>query len=487
MKKVIILVLLLPFLSKAQITNITGTEPRATVSLTAVKAGKWVLMVDSDNKIWKIVPDSIGSSTGGAGANQQLNNLGTTSINAALLAQTGIDIGSTAAPFRNVRFYGSGTFGSHSFTLDGTPSAHRTITFPDASITVARTDAAQTFTGVQTFSSNPTLSGLSSGQIPYAGTAGAISGTNNLFWFIAQNALILNGASNTVATLQVGRSFTGTTPIARFENSTQSNNDGYVQIGDGVSTGFMPRMIYAGDNTFGTTTFHEFRVVDGASTIGAQFNVTNQAGSGALSNASAKLYQWQSNGTAKMTMDVNGSIGINTVSPTAKLHLPAGTATASTAPLKFTSGTNLTTAEAGAMEYDGTNLFFTRSGTTRETFTFNEGTQTLTNKRITKRVGTTASSSSLTIAGDDVDMYTVTALAADITINAPSGTPTQGQTLLIRLKDNGTGRLITWNAIFRAIGVTLPATTTANKTMYVGCIYNTTDSKWDVVSVNEEL
>jgi len=46
--------------------------------------------------------------------------------------------------------------------------------------------------------------------------------------------------------------------------------------------------------------------------------------------------------------------------------LAAGTATAGTAPLKFTSGTNLTTAEAGAMEYDGTNLFFTRAGTTRE-------------------------------------------------------------------------------------------------------------------------
>ena len=30
------------------------------------------------------------------------------------------------------------------------------------------------------------------------------------------------------------------------------------------------------------------------------------------------------------------------------------------------SGTNLTTAEAGAMEYNGTNLFFTRTGTTRE-------------------------------------------------------------------------------------------------------------------------
>jgi len=51
---------------------------------------------------------------------------------------------------------------------------------------------------------------------------------------------------------------------------------------------------------------------------------------------------------------------------TAWLHLPASTTAASTAPLKFTSGTNMTTAEAGAFEYNGTNLFFTRSGTTRE-------------------------------------------------------------------------------------------------------------------------
>lgn len=49
--------------------------------------------------------------------------------------------------------------------------------------------------------------------------------------------------------------------------------------------------------------------------------------------------------------------------PTAMVHIKAGTATASTSPLKFTSGTNLTTAEAGAMEYNGTSLFFSPSTT----------------------------------------------------------------------------------------------------------------------------
>ena len=60
-------------------------------------------------------------------------------------------------------------------------------------------------------------------------------------------------------------------------------------------------------------------------------------------------------------------IGIGTTSPTAKLHLSAGTATANTSPLKFTSGINLTTTEAGAMEWNGTNLFLTTSGNVRQT------------------------------------------------------------------------------------------------------------------------
>ena len=64
--------------------------------------------------------------------------------------------------------------------------------------------------------------------------------------------------------------------------------------------------------------------------------------------------------------DVVGSFGIGKNPPTARLHIAAGTATASTAPLKFESGTNLTTAEAGAMEFNGTNLFFSPS-TTRHT------------------------------------------------------------------------------------------------------------------------
>lgn len=55
-----------------------------------------------------------------------------------------------------------------------------------------------------------------------------------------------------------------------------------------------------------------------------------------------------------------------TSTPTALLHLAAGTAPASTAPLKLTTGPVNTTAEAGALEYTTPQLFFTNGGAQRQ-------------------------------------------------------------------------------------------------------------------------
>lgn len=71
--------------------------------------------------------------------------------------------------------------------------------------------------------------------------------------------------------------------------------------------------------------------------------------------------------------EVNNRLGIG-ITPLSRLHLPAGSATANTAPLQFVSGPVETTARTGIMEYNGTNLLFVRTGTTRETvFTGNAG------------------------------------------------------------------------------------------------------------------
>ena len=101
-------------------------------------------------------------------------------------------------------------------------------------------------------------------------------------------------------------------------------------------------------------------------------------------------------------------------------------------------------------------------------------------------VSSTASTATLTVDADSTDVEILTAQNGSCTIAAPTGTLVQGQKLIIRIKDNGSAAPLTWNAIFRAIGVTLPSTTTSSKIIYVGCIYNDTDTKWDVIAVKEE-
>ena len=69
-------------------------------------------------------------------------------------------------------------------------------------------------------------------------------------------------------------------------------------------------------------------------------------------------------GNAALTRDSLYRTGLGTITtPTALLHIAAGTTTI--APIKLTSGTNLTTPEAGTIEYNGTNLFFTPASAAR--------------------------------------------------------------------------------------------------------------------------
>lgn len=84
------------------------------------------------------------------------------------------------------------------------------------------------------------------------------------------------------------------------------------------------------------------------------------------------------------------------------------------------------------------------------------------------------------------NFFTITALAAGATIAAPTGTPVDGMGLILRIKDNGTARSLAFNAIFRALGITLPSITILGKTLYAGCIYNSADSKWDVIAIAQE-
>lgn len=110
-----------------------------------------------------------------------------------------------------------------------------------------------------------------------------------------------------------------------------------------------------------------------------------------------------------------------------------------------------------------------------------------TGTRVTPRIVSITSAANIAPTSDTADQYNVTALATDANFDAPSGTPTIGQKLIIRITDNGTSRNLTWNAIYRVIGTTLPVITVSNKMIYVGCIWNGITSTWDVVGVAQEV
>lgn len=100
--------------------------------------------------------------------------------------------------------------------------------------------------------------------------------------------------------------------------------------------------------------------------------------------------------------------------------------------------------------------------------TKNSATATLTNKRWTARVGNTTSSATPTINTDNVDVYKLTAQAADITSMTTnlSGTPVDGDVLEIQITGTAT-RAITWGASFVSSTVILPTTTTGTTTLTV--------------------
>jgi hypothetical protein len=164
-----------------------------------------------------------------------------------------------------------------------------------------------------------------------------------------------------------------------------------------------------------------------------------------------------------------------------------GLGTYSTSGPTLTRTTILSSSNSGsAVTFSGTVNVFLTYPSSRVGYISGDGTTLQPGLRIDPRVTSAASASSLTPDVSTTDIYAYTALAAGLTINAPTGTPLDGDKLIFRLLDNGTARALTWNATYTVIGVTLPTTTTVSKTTYVGCIYNANATRWDVIAVTTQ-
>lgn len=246
----------------------------------------------------------------------------------------------------------------------------------------------------------------------------------------------------------------------------------------------------------GTPTIPSTLVQLDTTVTGAQLNADHSlVNGGSPSLASIK----DTNGVTVLTF-TPGATPVNNWllnnSPTNPVLTVTGTGT-NIAPILRPKGTSKVTIQNGsdttkAIAFDTSNV---TSGQTRnvalpdaDILVAGQGAlaQTFSGARINPRLSTTVTTSPLAPSVATADLYTVTALANTMVINAPGGTPVDGNRLRFRFKDNGTPQTLTWNAIFRAMGTTIPTTTVANKTLYVEAVFDSADTKWDVTGVNQE-
>lgn len=144
-----------------------------------------------------------------------------------------------------------------------------------------------------------------------------------------------------------------------------------INVGQAGASLFRAMKIEPGNGQDGAGTYIEFSASDTTDGFGAQIGGGRESpGAGGLG------YFFVRTGTnaqvERLRVTNGGLVGIGTgAATTALLHLAAGVATASGAALKFTSGVTLTTAEAGAMEWNGSRIFITQtSGPTRQTIAY---------------------------------------------------------------------------------------------------------------------
>jgi len=250
---------------------------------------------------------------------------------------------------------------SNSLTLAGTDGT--VMTFPTTSATIARTDAANTFTGIQSMTSPAITTSITTPTASFTALAGATT-------------LLTLGGTGASASV------------------------------------FMP-------STLDTT----------SSTTGAIRT------SGGISAAKA------------LNIGTSATIG-------------------TTIELGDASDTTLSRSAAGVLAVEGVRV------------------QTTTPLIVSAASYTTDTGTSLNM--DNLDEFIITAQAGALLFNSPGGTLVQGRPLIIRIKDNGTARALTWNGVFRAMGTALPSTTVLSKTLYLGFKYNTTDTKWDLIASAQE-
>lgn len=213
---------------------------------------------------------------------------------------------------------------------------------------------------------------VTSGQALY-GTATNVIGSSALFTFSATSGLSVANTTNTLQNVIFGNynGSTVETTVGTYYSSVNGNTTTDQKLHATFQTGL-------NGGTPGVGHGAALRFIGVKQAGGAFFEsgrITSYWATSAVNDNKGKTSIWSVTNTGSAGTNIEvlsvGTLGV-LISPTqaradlatAYLQLGAGTASASTAPLKLTSGTNLTVAEAGVLaEYDGTNFYGTPNTT----------------------------------------------------------------------------------------------------------------------------
>jgi len=280
-----------------------------------------------------------------------------------------------------------------------------------------------------------------------------------------------SGSTNWVLT----RSSDADTYVINSANGLSEGSTVFVQEG-ATGAGETYTCNTSGTITFGTTAITFVQIASGQiysagtglTLTGTVFSITNTGVSASTYGSASSVPVIAINAQGQATSVTNTSIAIS-----------ASQITSGTLPVA-NGGTGVTTST-------GTGSVVLSAS---PTFTGTLNAATISATKILPNVQSVASASTITPNANTDTQVSVTALAVPATIASPSGTPSDGQSLVIRIEDNGTGRALTWttgsSGAYRAVGITLPTTTVATKVLYVGCKYNSTDLRWDAIALSQE-
>ena len=112
---------------------------------------------------------------------------------------------------------------------------------------------------------------------------------------------------------------------------------------------------------------------------------------------------------------------------------------------------------------------------------------TATNLRVRPRLSVAASAASLAPNIDTYNQYTITAQAAALVLANPAGTPTDGDIIIVTLKDNGTSQAITYGTAYANIsGLDSLIATVIGKWHVLGIRYSAAATQWQILSISTE-